>query len=179
VIGICALPLVLALPQKVKMGLMRKDSGGVPHWPPYYAPALNLGLSKWMTEKQVCFSDQPWAVAWYADRMSIWLPPTRTDFADLETSAADLETPVSGILISPSSHGSGPPAQVAAEYKDFTSLVLDGRVFLATYPPGLSIYDKDQKIQEITRRYPYRATLVGMDMLYYSDRALRAAEDGN
>lgn len=179
VIIICAIPLILSLPNKVRLGLDRKEQGGVPHWPPYYAPALNLGLNKWLSEKQICFSDQPWAVAWYADRISVWLPPTRTEFADIETMAADLDTPVAGILISPSSHGSGPAAEVALNYKDFTSLVLDGRVFLATYPPGLSIYDKDQKIQEITRRYPYRATLVGMDMVYYSDRALRTADEGN
>ena len=49
---------------------------------------------------------------------------------------------------------------------------MDGRVFLATYPPGMSIYDKDKKIEEIARRYPFRATLVGMDMVYYSDRDL-------
>jgi hypothetical protein len=52
---------------------------------------------------------------------------------------------------------------------------MDGRIFLATYPPGLSIYDKDKKIEEITRRYPFRATLVGMDMVYYSDRTLRTS----
>jgi hypothetical protein len=177
IIAISALPLLLSLPLKVRIGMDRNDRGGIPYWPPYYAPALNLGLSKWLTENQICFSDQPWAVAWYADRMSIWLPPTRTDFAELESVAADLETPIAGILVSPSSHGSGNAAAVAAKYKDFTSLVLDGRVFLATYPPGLSIYDKDQKIQEITRRYPYRATLVGMDMVFYSDRALRTAEE--
>ncbi|MBC7981163.1 MAG: glycosyltransferase family 39 protein [Armatimonadetes bacterium] len=177
IIFICALPLILALPLKVRVGMDRKDRGGVPHWPPYYAPALNLGLSKWLTDKQVCFSDQPWAAAWYADRISIWLPPTKKDMIELESAAADLQTPVAGILISPSSHGSNNATEVAAKYKDFTSLVLDGRVFLATYPPGLSIYDKDQKIQEITRRYPFRATLVGMDMVYYSDRALRTAAE--
>ncbi len=179
VVIICALPLILSLPMKVRIGMDRKDRGGIPHWPPYYAPALNLGLSKWLTDKQICFSDQPWAVAWYADRTSIWLPPSRTDFAELESLAADLETPVAGILISPSSHGSGNAAEVAGKYKDFASLVFDGRIFLATYPPGLSIYDKDQKIQEITRRYPFRATLVGMDMVYYSDRALRTADEEN
>lgn len=179
VIIICALPLIISLPQRVRLGLNKKDSGGVPHWPPYYAPALNLGLSRWLNHKQICFSDQPWAVAWYADRISVWLPPTRTDFAEIESAAADLETPVAGILISPSSHGADPLPTLAEKYKDFTSLVLDGRVFLATYPPGLSIYDKDQKIQEITRRYPFRATLVGMDMVYYSDRALRNAEEEN
>ena len=109
--------------------------------------------------------------------MSIWIPPSRTDFVKLESAAADLETPVAGILISPSSHGSGNASEIAYNYQDFTSLVLDGRVFIATYPPGLSIYDKDQKIKEITRRYPYRATLVGMDMVYYSDRALRSADE--
>lgn len=176
IIGITALPLVLSLPNKIRFGMDRNDSG-IPHWPPYYAPALNLGLGKWLTNKQICFSDQPWAVAWYADRISIWLPSSRLDFVDMETTAADLETPVAGILISPSSHGSGNATEVAERYKDFTSLVLDGRVFLATYPPGLSIYDKDQKIEEITRRYPYRATLVGMDMVYYSDRALRSGGD--
>ena len=175
IIAICGLPLLIGLPTKFRIGMDRKDRGGIPHWPPYYAPALNLGLSSWLTDKQICFSDQPWAVAWYADRMSIWIPPSRTEFAKIESIAADLETPIAGILISPSSHGSGNTSEIAAKYKDFTSLVLDGRVFLATYPPGLSIYDKDQKIQEITRRYPYRATLVGMDMVYYSDRALRTA----
>lgn len=177
VIVICALPLIISMPMKVRIGMSRNDRGGIPHWPPYYAPALNLGLSKWLTEKQICFSDQPWAVAWYADRTSVWLPPNRLDFADIESMAADLDTPVAGILISPSSHGSGNATDVAGKYKDFTSLVLDGRVFLATYPPGISIYDKDPKIQEITRKYPYRATLVGMDMVYYSDRALRNSEE--
>lgn len=177
VIIICALPLIISFPQKVRIGMSQNDRGGIPHWPPYYAPALNLGLSKWLSDKQICFSDQPWAVAWYADRTAVWLPSSRLDFEEIESMAADLDTPVAGILISPSSHGSGNAAEVASDYKDFTSLVLDGRVFLATYPPGISIYDKDTKIQEIMRRYPHRATLVGMDMVYYSDRALRTSDE--
>ncbi|WP_411828182.1 glycosyltransferase family 39 protein [Luteolibacter sp. AS25] len=179
IIGICALPLALALPRKVKLGMDNNSGGGIPHWPPYWAPALNLGLSKWLTEKQICFSDQPWAVAWYADRVSVWLPLDKKDFIEIETNAANLETPIAGILISPTSHGDGSITTVSAKYKDFASIILDGRVFLATYPPGVTIYDKDQKIQEITRRYPYRATLVGMDMVYYSDRALRAEDEEN
>ena len=177
VIVICALPLIISMPQKVRIGMSRNDRGGVPHWPPYYAPALNLGLNQWLTEKQICFSDQPWAVAWYADRTAVWIPPSRIDFEIIENLAADLETPVAGVLISPSSHGSGSAAEIATKYKDFTSLVLDGRVFLATYPPGLSIFENDPKLQEIYRRFPYRATLVGMDMVYYSDRALRDSEE--
>ena len=180
VVFICALPLILALPQKVRLGMHVRDRGGVPHWPPYYAPALNSktsGLKGWVDEKQVVFSDQPWAVAWYADRIAIWLPPTREGFLKLETAAADLQTPCVGILISPSSHGSGPVSQVAEQYKDFTPLVLDGPVRLATYPPGISIYDKAPVIEDIAKRYPYPMWLVSRtDMVFFSERAIRVQD---
>ena len=181
IIGICALPLVLALPSKVRTGMHLSNRGGVPHWPPYYAPALNNenGVKGFTTPKQVVFSDQPWAVAWYADRISIWLPPSREGFQKLETIANDLQTPVAGILISPSSHGSGPVSEVANLYKDFTSLVLDGRVIMATYPPGIPINDKNTRIQDITRRYPYRQPLVGMDMVYYGEKEIQQESGTN
>lgn len=186
IVVICALPLVLSLPLKVRVGMQLRDRGGVPHWPPYYAPALNRtdsGLKGWISDKRVVFSDQPWAVAWYADRTSIWLPPTRVEFEKLESIAADLQTPVAGILISPSSHGSGPVSKIAAEYQDFTAMVLDGTVNVATlpikpgatYPQGVSIFDKDQHIEEIAKRYPYRKSLVNLDMVYYGDRLIANA----
>ena len=176
IVGICALPLVLALPLKVRVGMHLRDRGGVPHWPPYYAPALNskkAGIRGWTTDDQVVFSDQPWAVAWYADRLSIWLPPTYAGFEKLETIANDLQTPVTGILISPCSHGLGSLTEVANQYKDFTFMVLDGRTFFTNYPAGVSLFDKDPRIQAVAKRYPYRQPMVGMDMVYYSDRAIR------
>ncbi len=177
IVGICALPLVLALPQKVRVGMHLRDRGGVPHWPPYYAPALNskkAGIKGWTNDKQVIFADQPWAVAWYADRISVWLPPTYAGFEKIETVAQDLQTPVAGILISPLSHGSGPLSDVAAQYRDFTFMVLDGRTFFTNYPNGVSLFDRDPKIQGVAKRYPYRQPLVGMEMVYYSDRPIRA-----
>lgn len=176
IVGICALPLVLALPMKVRVGMHLRDRGGVPNWPPYYAPALNsktAGIRGWTTDDQVIFSDQPWAVAWYADRISIWLPPTYAGFEKLETIANDLQTPVTGILISPCSHGLGSLTEVANQYKDFTFMVLDGRTFFTNYPAGVSLFDKDPRIQAVAKRYPYRQPMVGMDMVYYSDRAIR------
>jgi hypothetical protein len=176
IIGICALPLILSLPSKVKIGMHLKDRGGVPHWPPYYAPALNskkAGLKGWITDKQITFSDQPWAVAWYADRISVWLPPTSAGFEKIETIAADLKTPCAGVLISPLSHGSGSLAQIAAQYKDFTFMVLDGRTFYTNYPSGVSLFDKDPKIRNVAKRYSYRQPLLGMEMVYYSDRPIR------
>ncbi len=187
IVGICALPMALALPRRVNIGLNNRDRGGVAHWPPYFAPVLNSkdsGLKGWVKEKQIVVSDQPWAVAWYADRVSIWMPPKREGFEKLESFAADLQTPVAGILISPSSHGSGTVAEVAGSYQDFTSLVLNGRVLAATWPvrqgaawkEGVTIYDKDQHIEGIAKRYPYINWLVPPDMVYYSDRLIPKAQ---
>lgn len=180
IIIICALPLILSLPLKVRLGMHHRDKGGLPHWPPYYAPSLaseTSGLKGWVTKDQIVFSDQPWAVAWYADRMSVWLPPTREAFERLDSLATDLQTPAVGILISPSSHGSAPVSEVAKNYRDFAALVLDGRVFLATYPPGVTIFDKSPRIQDVYKRFPFRQPLVGMDMVYYSERVIRREDD--
>ena len=178
IIAICALPLVLALPLKVRIGMQLKDRGGYPNWPPYYAPALNRtnsGIKGWVAANQVVVSDQPWAVAWYADRMSIWIPPTRDGFVKLEQICIQLQTPIVGILITPTSHGCGAIAEISNRYKDFTALVLDGRVRFATYPPGIATYDKCAKIEEITKRYAYWQPLVGMDIVYYSEKPVRIA----
>jgi len=179
VVIICAAPLVLALPPKVKVGLDRRDHGGVPWWPPYYALGLNQNLRSWMKPNQICFSDQPWAVAWYADRMSIWLPATKVGFEKLDGKASVLGTPVSGIVISPSSHGSADMITLAKEYGEFTSLVIDGRVFLATYPPGVTTYEKDPKLTTIAKKFPYRGFLAGMDMVYYCDQPLKPVDSKN
>lgn len=178
IIFICALPLILSLPQKVRVGMHLRDRGGVPHWPPYYAPALATGLNSVVEENQIIFSDQPWAVAWYADRMSIWLPPTRNGFESLERIASDLRTPVHGILVTPSSHGAGPVSQVMATHRDFSSLVLDGMVSRSTSlsndpRQGMPVFSRDPKIESIMRRYSNRTFLMGVgDMAYYSDRPL-------
>lgn len=179
IIFICALPLILSLPQKVRVGMHLRDKGGVPHWPPYFAPALNSkedGLMGAISDKQIVFSDQPWAVAWYADRISIWLPPMIEDLTKLETIASDLEMPVAGIVISPTSHGAGAMSQVINDNKDFAALVLDGPVYEATR--GVTILDKTQRLQEIARKYPVRNPLaggkLGFQMVFYSERPMYA-----
>lgn len=176
IVCLCSLPLVLTLPREVRIGMTLRDRGGYPHWPPYYAPVLNSstnGLRAWVEEDSVVVSDQPWAVAWYADRMSIWLPPTKDGFVKLEAIGNDLHTPVVGILISPSSHGKVDVSEVISTYRDFAALVLNGSVVQATYPPGYLIYDKSPKLTEISSRYPYMRPMVGMSMVYYSDRVIR------
>jgi hypothetical protein len=178
IVFVCALPLILSLPQKVTLGLNFRDKGGVPHWPPYYAPVLNsarYGLKALVDPNQVVFADQPWAVAWYADCISIWLPPTRDGFTTLETNAADFQTPVAGILITPSSYGAGTVSETLTRYKDFASMVLDGSVSMATVP-DLTIFNMDPKLTEITRRYKYRVPLLNLPVCFYTDRPAQSLE---
>jgi len=51
-------------------------------WPPYYPGSISI-LSKWTRENEIITSDMPWAVAWYADRQSLWLPMTVRDWLEL------------------------------------------------------------------------------------------------
>ena len=176
IVAILSLPLVLSLPLKIRIFIARSE--GMPQWPPYFAPKLNIDLANTLGEKQICFSDQPWAVAWYADRISIWLPSSRLDFTELENQAADVNTPVCGIHISPSSHGSGNAMEVAQKYQDFTSLVMHGPIFQATYPPGLSIYENDSNMAEIYQRYAFPQYMIGGNMVYYSNSPPRI-DDNN
>jgi hypothetical protein len=169
IIAISALPLVLSLPMKVKMGLYSSDKG-VPHWPPYYAPALNVGLLPHLSDKEICFSDQPWAVAWYADRTSIWLPRNKAHFEKLEKIAAEQKTPVAGILISPSSQNLGSAMEVAQNYKDFTPLVINGQMMRVTYPKSVSPFMVNEKLEKIAARYGNFVPLVGYDMIFYSNK---------
>ena len=51
-------------------------------YPPYIPPYIAI-LNSWMRPNEVTASDMPWAVAWYADRRSVWLPDTVKIFTDL------------------------------------------------------------------------------------------------
>jgi len=173
IVTICSLPLLLALPQKIRDGIQNRDKGGLPYWPPYYAPALNLRLRKIVPEHQVTFSDQPWAVAWYADRTSIWLPPDRQGFEKLDNAATDLDCPAAGILITPTSYGMNNMLDIAGKYKDFTSLAIDGQAMIATTTTLTSLYDKDKKMETVAKRYPYRIPLLGYYVIFYSAKPVK------
>jgi len=175
IVVICAMPMMIILPRQVINGMNMRESGGLPHWPPYYAPALNIGLKKVVKENEIVVADQPWAVAWYADRVALWLPTTKRGFEKFETIAADAQTPLTGILISPVSNQHGSIAEIYQQYQDFTSLIIDGRTYAST--SGLRTFDKDPKLEGIAKRYPYPLPLFGVDMIFYSDRAIRSTPE--
>jgi hypothetical protein len=156
----------------VRIGLNLGEKS-FPEWPPYYPPALNRHLKQLVKPNEIIVSDQPWAVAWYADRMSLWLPAKKKGFIDLDRRAGDV-TPFAGLLISPSSHGRHNMREINTEYGVFASLVMDGPALRATYPPGISLFERDTKLSDISQVYRYRAPLLGSDLIYYSKRLLRA-----
>ncbi len=184
VVALSAAPMILSAPDKIKIGMYTADRG-YPQWPPYLPSVLHGEIPKRLAPGEretgttrIVVSDQPWAVAWYADEISLWLPKTKRGFEQLEDRASSLGTPFAGILMTPSSTGFDPPPVVRDQYGEFASLVFNGLAIDITAPgvnrAGLSIFDKDPKLAEISKRYPYLEPLAGTEILYYGERRTEA-----
>jgi Dolichyl-phosphate-mannose-protein mannosyltransferase len=174
----CA-PMLLSMPEKVRIG-MYIGKGGFPQWPPYLPSVLNGVIPQLIPDQdttKILVTDQPWATAWYSDRLSLWLPKTLKGFDQLESNAAALNTPFAGLLITPSSRDVGTGLTVNANYGEFSSLVFDGRVANITgtgRQAGMIISDKDPKLSSLNKRYPYLMRLYATDLIFYSDSQIRA-----
>jgi hypothetical protein len=177
IVLLSAAPLILGSINMVRFGLAWGDKG-YPQWPPYYPSGLNTYFQqqKIVKEDQILITDQPWAVAWYCDRVAIWIPKKIKGFEEMESVASNLKTPVVGMLVTPSSHGTRSIDSITKQFGDFTSLIIDGRSYQATMPQGVSTFNTDPKLTAISNKYRYRASIVGMDMVYYSNQPLRTAE---
>ncbi len=169
IVLVSAGPLVLDLPRQLKSGLSGLTQ--VPHWPPYFPSALNTRLAELTLEKEIIVSDQPWAVAWYADRKSIWLPKKIDDFVNIEALADDQESPIAGILISPYSHSTKPLFAVYREYQEWAPLVLDGWAAQSLHrrPGVLAVQNPATKA--IISRYPNVERFVNSLLVYWSAEA--------
>lgn len=67
------------LPKQLYLGLWT-SARGLPHYPPYYPPKLNGDLYDMTNPEDIIVTDQPWAVAWYADRKALRLPRSIDEF---------------------------------------------------------------------------------------------------
>ena len=68
-------------------------------------------FTSWTKPNEIIASDMPWAVAWYSDRKSLWLPAkleTLTEFYNLHT----LGGPIAGIYLTPVSRDLGYASQI-------------------------------------------------------------------
>ncbi len=171
IVAISAGPMMLAIPHDLKLGLRAQELGGFPQWPPYYPKAINRTLAQNTTNQDVIISDMPWAVAWYADRLSVWLPQNLEQIEQIEAQATEQRTPVSGILITPYSFNSDTMMRVATpkgSYGELYPLVFNiwgsmghGKPFMETHESFKTLY----------RRYQHNHPLIGHGyMTYYSKR---------
>jgi hypothetical protein len=108
--------------------------GNLPiHFPPYLPGVMQL-FATWTKPNEIIVSDMPWAVAWYSDRESVWLPvkmKTFNDYHDLQT----LGKPVAGLYLTPVSRDvSLLSATGDREYKDWLALLLPDKSALGIFP---------------------------------------------
>ena len=101
-------------------------------YPPYFEPAI-ARLNTWMKDSEIIGSDMPWAVAWYADRRSLWIPGKFTQLMGLSDNAK-LPGTVGGVLLSPISRNTPLFSGVLkGEYQEYQQLIF-GRADMPFFP---------------------------------------------
>jgi hypothetical protein len=114
---LCSLPLIFNLPVFIP------SSRPQIHWPPYVPPYIAV-LNDWMKPNEIIASDMPWAIAWYADRRSVWLPETPKAFTDLNDYNV-LGSRVNGLYLTPVSGGDNKLRDIIkGDYKDWSQVIL-------------------------------------------------------
>lgn len=171
------------LPQELSFSILT-SARGIPQYPPYYPPVLNGKLYDMTNKDDIIVTDQPWAVAWYADRKALWLPRTIDTYVkDLEPIIRDGGQNVQGFLITPSSHtaGKGGFASITAANGDFAPLVLEGKILQLVPKHNMALTElfNSQGNSQVRSRtlanlvssqgeFPHRNFLLGADIVYYS-----------
>ncbi len=171
IVAISAGPMLLTTPQNIIRGMQHDGIGGFPHWPPYFPKSFNRTLADNTTTKDIIISDTPWAVAWYADRMSVWLPQDLEQIEEIEAIAGKQQTPVSGILISPYSFNSAPIYEAGAPqapYGKLFPLVYGAWARFGNAPNFIQLHPK---FKPLAQRYQHAQPLFSYGyIMYYSNR---------
>ena len=92
-------------------------------WPPYVPPYISV-LNDWMKPEEIIASDMPWAIAWYADRRSLWLPETVKAFTEFHDYGI-FGAPVNGLYLTPISGSQNTLSDILkGEYRDWAAIIL-------------------------------------------------------
>lgn len=171
------------LPKQLYIGIWT-SARGIPHFPPYYPAAMNGKLHDMTNEKDIVVTDQPWGVAWYADRKALWIPRSLEELTrNLEPIMNRAGQDVQGFLITPSSHSmqAGGVSGVIREAGDFAPLALEGKLLLLTPRHNMAfaeLFTTNANPKSTARplaslvssqgTYRHRNFLLGAEMVYYS-----------
>ena len=111
-LGLSLLPMILSL---------TAPSRSFYSFPPYMPPLIKSFGQYAQTDEWVT-SDMPWATAWYADRASLWLPDSLSDFQNFH----DNVCPTGVLLLTPVSWSSPFSTFTTGEYKDWLPFATQG-----------------------------------------------------
>lgn len=101
---------------------------------PPYAPGVMQTIGAWTKPNEIIASDMPWAIAWYSDRKSLWLPSGRKEFYEYHDYES-LGGPIVGLYLTPISRDSNFLSDIIfGEYKDWASIVLGLPQGLSDFP---------------------------------------------
>jgi hypothetical protein len=91
---------------------------------PPYAPGAMQMIGAITKPNEIIASDMPWAMAWYADRKSLWLPSRRKDFYEYHDNES-LGAPIVGLYLTPISRDTNFLSDIVfGEYRDWASIIL-------------------------------------------------------
>ena len=171
------------LPKQLYVGIW-SSARGIPHFPPYYPAAMNNKLHNMTNESDLIVTDQPWGVAWYADRKALWLPRSIEELTrNLEPIFNRAGQNTQGFLITPSSHSmqAGGVSGVIREAGDFAPLALEGKLLLLAPRHNMAfaeLFTTNANPKSTARPlaslvssqgiYRHRNFLLGAEMVYYS-----------
>ena len=149
---VSALPFLLNLPPRL-VDLTRGSKEFRVQYP-NYVPRLIKDYADKIPANELIVSDIPWAVSWYGNRSTFWLPKDQGQLSRLMVMGKDKGTPVSAILLSPLMLWS-PMSQATQPHSEY----FDWRQYLLAYPViGLGKNEREQAaLQEIvTSELPFK-----------------------
>jgi hypothetical protein len=112
---LCTVPMIFRTPWMSSAKILV-------HWPPYLPGAISV-LHDWMKPAEVTASDMPWAVAWYADRRSLWVPESPKIFSDISDYNV-LGGPINGLYLTPISSTENTFRDIVkGEYHDWARII--------------------------------------------------------
>lgn len=114
-----AIFLISAIPM---INIITTTNRGMMVWPPYIPSYIGI-FAHWTEDKDVIVSDMPWAVGWYANRSSLWLPTTTKELSELNDYDT-LKAPIAGVHLTPITGDLPLWSGIIKGYKEWIPLIL-------------------------------------------------------
>ncbi len=156
-----ALPFLLNFPLRLRqIGTQRREARCL--WP-YYVPRTLSALNSSLNENEVLATDIPWATAWYADRVSIWLPKNKKQFYKLLAYGREKGTDIAGLLVSPTSTNQSLYNDILnGEWEDWQDVIL-----------RRSVYDRTNvDIMQLQSDFPFKLPQwISTGTILYTDQS--------